>query len=151
MATHTASSAAPEPTTLLGDPNWKLHLGWSIGTIGASILLNSFAALQAAYLTTVMGVAAAPNGTLCGGTAFPMRFFSFNPKTDSWINCEAYGQFNTVARQGERFFFGGYGHGFLLEWNPSQPWVDSKKGKPGCNPLFLTARHFAGHVVSPLF
>ncbi|MFA5189513.1 MAG: hypothetical protein WC740_02245 [Verrucomicrobiia bacterium] len=89
----------------------------------------------------VMGVAAAPNGTLCGGTAFPMRFFSFNPKTDSWINCEAYGQFNTVARQGERFFFGGYGHGFLLEWDPSQPWVDSKKGKPGCNPLFLTDCH----------
>jgi GPH family glycoside/pentoside/hexuronide:cation symporter len=64
MATHTASSAAPEPTTLLGDPNWKLHFGWGIGTIGASILLNSFAALQAAYLTTVMGVAAATAGAL---------------------------------------------------------------------------------------
>lgn len=89
----------------------------------------------------VMGVAAASNGTLCGGTAFPMRFFSFNPKTDSWVNCEAYGQFNTVARQGDRFFFGGYGHGFLLEWDPSQPWVDSKKGKPGCNPLFLADCH----------
>ena len=89
----------------------------------------------------VMGVAAAPDGTICGGTAFPMRCFSFNPKRDAWVNCEAYGQFNTVARQGERFFFGGYGHGFLLEWDPSRPWVESKKGKPDCNPLFLAECH----------
>ena len=71
----------------------------------------------------IMGVAAAPDGTICGGTAFPMRFFSFNPKTDEWINREAYGQWNTVARQGDRFFVGGYGGGFLLEWDPSKPWV----------------------------
>ncbi len=51
-------------TSLLADPNWKLHLGWGLGTVGASILLNSFAALQAAYLTTVMGVAAATAGAL---------------------------------------------------------------------------------------
>jgi len=89
----------------------------------------------------VMGVAAAPDGTICGGTAFPMRFFSFNPKNDAWVNCEAYGQFNTVARQGERFFFGGYGYGFLLEWDPSRPWVNTAKGKPGCNPLFLADCH----------
>ena len=25
----------------------------------------------------------APDGTICGGTAFPMRFFSYNPETDS--------------------------------------------------------------------
>ncbi len=28
----------------------------------------------------VMGVAAAPNGTICGGSAFPMRFFSYDPR-----------------------------------------------------------------------
>ena len=71
----------------------------------------------------IMGICAAPDDTLCGGTAFPMRFFSYNPKTDAWINRAAYGQWNTVARQGDRFFAGGYGHGFLLEWNPSTPWV----------------------------
>jgi GPH family glycoside/pentoside/hexuronide:cation symporter len=49
---------AKEPNSLFADPNWKLHFGWGVGTIGASLLLNSFAALQAAYLTTVMGVAA---------------------------------------------------------------------------------------------
>ncbi len=72
MATNMATSAAAtatssriaEPTSLLADPNWKLHMGWGLGTIGASILLNSFAALQAAYLTTVMGVAAATAGAL---------------------------------------------------------------------------------------
>jgi hypothetical protein len=86
----------------------------------------------------IMSVAAAPDGTICGGTAFPMRFFSYDPKADRWINRAAYLQFNTVGRQGDRFFFGGYTHGFLLEWDPSKPWVDTVKDKPGCNPLFLT-------------
>lgn len=86
----------------------------------------------------IMGIATAPDGTLCGGTAFPMRFFSYNPKTDQWINRESYGQWNTVARQGDRFFVGGYGGGFLLEWDPARPWVPTEKGKPDCNPLFLT-------------
>ena len=86
----------------------------------------------------IMGLAAAPDGTICGGTAFPMRFFSFNPETDEWVNRAAYGQWNTVARQGDRFFVGGYGGGFLLEWDPSQEWVATVKGKEGCNPLFHT-------------
>jgi len=86
----------------------------------------------------IMGLAAAPDGTICGGTAFPMRFFSYNPQTDEWINRESYGQWNTVARQGDRFFVGGYGGGFLLEWDPSREWVPTEKGKRECNPLFLT-------------
>ena len=36
-------------------PN-RLHIGWGIGTLGASTLLNSFAALQLYYLTDVLGV-----------------------------------------------------------------------------------------------
>jgi hypothetical protein len=86
----------------------------------------------------IMAIAAAPDGTICGGTAFPMRFFSYNPKTDEWINRASYGQWNTVARQGDRLFVGGYGGGFLLEWDPSREWVPTEEGKPGCNPLFLT-------------
>ena len=86
----------------------------------------------------IMGVAAAPDGTICGGTAFPMWFFSFDPRQDRFVNREAYGQWNTVARQGSRFFVGGYGHGFLLEWDPARPWVDTEKDKAGCNPLWLT-------------
>jgi hypothetical protein len=86
----------------------------------------------------LMGIATAPDGTLCGGTTFPMRFFSFNPKTDEWINRESYGQWNTVARQGDRFFVGGYGGGFLLEWDPSKDWAPTVKGATDSNPLFLT-------------
>lgn len=89
----------------------------------------------------IMGVATAPDGTICGGTAFPMRFFSYNPKSDQWVNRAGYGQFNTVARQGDRFFFGGYGHGFLLEWDPARPWVNTVKGHADGNPLFLTDCH----------
>ena len=85
----------------------------------------------------IMGVAAASNGTICGGTAFPMRFFSYDPKADAWVNRESYGQWNTVARQGNRFFAGGYGGGFLLEWDPAKVWVETVKGE-GCNPQFLT-------------
>jgi hypothetical protein len=86
----------------------------------------------------IMGIAAAPDGTIAGGTAFPMRFFSYNPKTDEWINRASYGQWNTVARQGDRFFVGGYGGGFLLEWDPAHEWVETVKGQDGCNPGFLT-------------
>ena len=86
----------------------------------------------------LMGLAAAPDGTICGGTAFPMRFFSFNPKADEWINRESHGQWNTVARQGDRFFVGGYTHGYLLEWDPSRPWIRTEKDNPDSNPRFLT-------------
>ncbi len=86
----------------------------------------------------IMGIAVAPDGTLCGGTAFPMRFFSYDPETDEWTNRASYGQWNTVARQGDRFFVGGYGGGFLLEWDPSREWVPTEKGNPDSNPLFLT-------------
>jgi hypothetical protein len=86
----------------------------------------------------VMGVEAAPDGTISGGTYFPMRGFSFDPRTDTWTNRRAYGQFNAVARQGDRVFFGGYGGGFLLEWDPAKPWVDTVKDKADCNPQFLT-------------
>ncbi len=89
----------------------------------------------------VMGVETAPNGTVCGGTAFPMRFFCYDPQADKWTNRAAYGQWNTVATQGDRFFVGGYGHGFLLEWDPSAEWVATVKGKDGCNPRFLTQAH----------
>jgi hypothetical protein len=86
----------------------------------------------------IMGVAAAPDGSISGGTAFPMRFFVYSPKKDTWVNHEAYGQCNTVGQQGGRFFIGGYTHGFLLEWDPSQAWMKTAKDKADGNPLFLT-------------
>jgi hypothetical protein len=89
----------------------------------------------------VMGLAVAPNGTICGGTAFPMRFFSYDPAADKWTNRACYAQWNTVARQGDRFFVGGYGHGVLLEWDPASDWVPTEKGKADANPLFLTQSH----------
>ncbi|MDA0748301.1 MAG: hypothetical protein O2954_17425 [bacterium] len=85
----------------------------------------------------LMGLAVAPDSTICGGTAFPMRFFSYNPRTDMWINRASYGQWNTVARQGDRFFVGGYTGGFLLEWDPANPWVATEKDDPEGNPRFL--------------
>lgn len=88
----------------------------------------------------IMGLAAAPDGTICGGTAFPMRFFSYDPREDLWINRDGFCQWNTVTRQGDRFFIGAYCGGFLMEWDPAKPWAiatDKEKGKPGYNPLML--------------
>ena len=84
----------------------------------------------------IMGVARAPDDTICGGTFFPRRFFSYNPVADSWIRRESYAQWNTVVTQGDRFFVGGYGSGFLLEWNPSSEWVATDKNDPESNPLW---------------
>ena len=55
---------------------------------------------------------------------------------DVWIRGKRYGQWNTVVRQGDRFFVGGYGGGFLLEWDPAREWKDTAKGKNDSNPLF---------------
>jgi len=85
----------------------------------------------------IMGLAVAPNGTICGGTAFPMRFFSYDPKSDKWINQACDGQWNTVVRQGDRLFAGSYPYGKLLEWNPAKKWVPTQPGNPQSNPLFL--------------
>ena len=89
----------------------------------------------------IMGVATAPDNTICGGTAFPMHFFSFNPETDTWTNRPALGQWNTVAREGGMFFIGAYTHGLLEEWDPSRPWVHTERGKAGCNPDLLYECH----------
>ncbi len=85
----------------------------------------------------VMGLCTAPNGTISGGTAFPMRFFSYSPTADEWVRHTALSQWNTVTALGDRYFVGGYGHGIMLEWDPSREWVDTVKGNPDCNPLFL--------------
>lgn len=86
----------------------------------------------------VMGLAAAPDDSICGGTTFPARFFRYSPDSDSWINRPNHGQWNTVAAQTDRFFAGGYTGGFLLEWDPAGAWVPTEKGNPGSNPRFLT-------------
>ncbi|HCR17855.1 MAG TPA: hypothetical protein DIU35_10265 [Candidatus Latescibacteria bacterium] len=84
----------------------------------------------------IMGVARAPGDTICGGTFFPRRFFSYNPKDDSWIRRESYAQWNTVVTQGDLFFVGGYGSGFLLEWDPTRDWVPTDKDNPESNPFW---------------
>jgi len=84
-----------------------------------------------------LGVAAAPDGTIVGGSSFPMRFFRYNPKTNSWGNLTAYGQFNALAVQGNRVYIGVYPGGSLLEYDTSRPWVDTKKGSE-TNPQYLT-------------
>ncbi len=95
----------------------------------------------------IMGVETAPDGTVCGGTTFPARFFSYNPATGRLVNRPALGQWNTVARQGDRFYIGAYAGGNLQEWDPARPWVDTKAGGTNGNPLLLTDSR--PHIVRP--
>ncbi len=74
-----------------------------------------------------MGVAKSPDGKLSGGTSFPMRFFSYDPKTDKWVNLGAYGQYNAVASYGKHFYFGSYPQGALLDWDTSKPWAGGRR------------------------
>jgi GPH family glycoside/pentoside/hexuronide:cation symporter len=55
-----ATQAAADPVT----GSWRLHIGWGIGTLGASLLLNGFSFLVPFYLTTVLGIAASTAGLL---------------------------------------------------------------------------------------
>ncbi len=85
----------------------------------------------------IMGLAKAPDNTICGGTCFPMRFFSYDPKTDKITNRAAYGQWNTITALKDKFYVGGYPGGFLLEWLPSKDWVPTDSRKASSNPRFI--------------
>jgi hypothetical protein len=86
----------------------------------------------------VMGVAAAPDGTIGGGTMFPFRSFFFDPRTNTWTRRQAWYQWNTLAVQAGHLLVGGYPGGFLLEWDPRRPWVKTEKNRPDTNPTYLT-------------
>ncbi len=87
----------------------------------------------------IMGVEAAPDGTISGGTTFPMRFFSFAPSEDAWVNRPLPGQANTLARRGDAFYTGEYPYGRLYLWDTAQPWASGTHERPdsGTNPVLL--------------
>jgi hypothetical protein len=87
----------------------------------------------------IMGEAAAPDGTICGGTAFPMHVFNLNPKTGAIVNRPGFGQWNIVRADRDRFYVGSYGGGHLLEWQPAKPWVDTDPKNAASNPAHLGA------------
>ena len=66
---------------------------------------------------TVMGIGTSPDGKIVGGTAFPMRYFSYDPRKESWENRFAPGQFNALAQQGDDLFFAVYPRGSLQRWD----------------------------------
>lgn len=84
-----------------------------------------------------MGIATSPDGKIVGGTSFPMRFFSYDPKTNEKVNLPALGQFNALANGGNRFYFGVYPSGSFIEWDPSKPWVNTRRGNTNSNPQFI--------------
>lgn len=87
----------------------------------------------------LMGLATAPNDTIAGGTAFPMRFFNYNPDNDEWVNHACMGQWNAVAAGNDRFYVGMYTSGGLLEWDPAKEWVPTEVDNPESNPRRIHA------------
>lgn len=86
----------------------------------------------------VMGIGTAPDSTIVGGTAFPMRFFNYDLKKDRWVNRAALGQFNALVNQNSKVYFGVYAGGHLIEWDPYKPWVETKLNDKNSNPKHLT-------------
>ncbi len=87
----------------------------------------------------MMGLATASDGTICGGTAFPMRYFRYDPVADDWTNRASFNQWNTVRAHEDRFFIGGYTGGFLLEWDPAAAWeATTRAGGAAQNPRWWT-------------
>jgi hypothetical protein len=86
----------------------------------------------------VMGAIACPDGTITGGTTFPMRCFVYDPKTDKITNRIAHGQWNTTATRGTHLFAGGYPGGYLLDWNTTKPWDNTNPKNKNSNPAILT-------------
>jgi hypothetical protein len=85
----------------------------------------------------LMAVAALPDGSLCGGSLWSPRFFRYNPTADTWIRGASFGQWNALTEQAGHLFVGAYHHGWLLDWDPQQPWVPTQENDPHTNPVIL--------------
>jgi len=90
----------------------------------------------------VMSVIASPQGTITGGTTFPMRCFTFDPRTDTMTSRPAFHQWNAVGRSSvasdHHIFIAAYPQGYLLDWNTDEPWVETAAEKSIGNPRALT-------------
>ena len=90
-----------------------------------------------AYITSMM---AGPGEKIYGSTCHPMRFFSYDPKTDNLVNHGGLkkvggGNFCHLAFLDNTVFGTVYGGGRLYAFDTTRPWKDSP-GEKG-NPRFL--------------
>lgn len=76
----------------------------------------------------ITGVAAVGDGNLYGGTAFPMRFFKLDTKTNTLSNKSANGyQFNTMLGNKDNYYVGAYYGGHILRYRPAEEWTGFPK------------------------
>ncbi len=155
-----ARSAAPAPRPIIAGSQALCHRDFPNGDrlvacdlVGRELTVEKAATgtrrtVRFEYATEgahLMGVVCAPDRTLCGGTAFPMRFFRYDPPRDRWVNREAFGQYNTVAATRDRVWIGAYTHGLLEEWDPAAPWVGTGRGEQAANPA---VRYECGNTIN---
>lgn len=87
--------------------------------------------------TRPMAVLGLADGTVCGGTYLPWRFFRYDPARDVWERRWNSSQWNVLAEQGGRVFVGGYDRGRLVEWDPQREWRPLGSGEGEANPHTL--------------
>lgn len=69
-----------------------------------------------------MGLTAAPDGSIVGGSYLPVQLFRYHPDTDEWFKTNNFGQWNVVTATDEYVYAGHYPAGALLRWDPEEPW-----------------------------
>lgn len=85
----------------------------------------------------IMGLAALDDGNIYGGTAFPMRFFTLNTKTNTLTSRYAVYQYNTLATHGNLLYIGAYCGGYMLKYDCRGEWQGIPKGiNTKSNPAF---------------
>ncbi|NLE68293.1 MAG: hypothetical protein GX608_12810 [Lentisphaerae bacterium] len=84
----------------------------------------------------IMGVAATPDGTICGNAG--SHFFIFDPGADSWTRRPGFRQWNAMTPHGGRMYVGAYPGGHLLEWDTARAWTGTEIGNKDSNPMRLT-------------
>ncbi|MHB9033746.1 MAG: NHL repeat-containing protein [Anaerolineae bacterium] len=76
--------------------------------------------------TAILGLCAAPDGTLWGSSAFGQTIFSFNPfNGNTWnseVVCDQGGEVYGMAWLNGRLFMSSYSHGDHIVYDPTLPW-----------------------------
>ena len=94
----------------------------------------------------MMGVDVTEDGIVGGGSFFPFRFATLDPKTGAKTDQNAKFQCNTIAAHGKYLYLGCYSGGQVLRYDPTKPWswnghMGSREQSLDSNPAFYGAAH----------
>lgn len=94
----------------------------------------------------MMGVDVTEDGIVGGGSFFPFRFATLDPKTGAKTDQMARFQCNTIAAHGKYLYLGCYSGGQVLRYDPTKPWswtgnMAANEQSLNTNPAFYGKAH----------